>query len=419
MTVAIPFRNSNIFEILQARYFHESFRPVYPILSFFAFGYSENTELYPYSVYVVYSMIWIFFVYVLYRLLEEIFLTEQQARENKFLRVCLAQLLFVALYFLTTSKVEIFGFMSVAFIHMVPVIFILFAVLLLIKKQQRKTDYAFLFISAFFVAGGSNQLGGMTLAMAGGVALLARINKHNLFSQKATRSKLIFFCSVLSVFFILFVTNPGMQKHYEYEQAFVAEYNHSFYHKTWGTLKNFFSVWKLLGAFILIITLQAFSGGHENIRIPKIKLSYFFISCMLAVGASAATCWLAYSELMTGRVWFAADVSIFVLLCAIVLKNHAKLVWANKMLAGGMISLSLVLLVFDGLHIPRLLHFSQVFDKTISGLQQEEANQVIELPPFPDSDLSSQAYFSDDPDFPTNLQFCEFYHIKARIAVKK
>ncbi|MGZ3866395.1 MAG: DUF6056 family protein, partial [Bacteroidia bacterium] len=264
-----------------------------------------------------------------------------------------------------------------------------------------------------------NQIGGMTLAIVVAIAALSKINNHNLFSQKTTRTKLFFFCCVLAVFFILFVTNPGMQKHYEYEQGFVAEYNHSFYYRTWGTFKNFFSVWKVLGAFILLISWQAFSKLYNGVNVPKIKLSYFFISCIIAVGASAATCWFAYSELMTGRVWFAADAAFFVFLSAFIIKNQRRFFQPDKILAGGLISIALIILLFEIRHVPRLLYFSREFDKTVLYLQQQDANQVIELPPFPDSDLSSQAYFSNDPDFPTNLQFCEFYHIKARIAVKK
>jgi hypothetical protein len=77
------------------------------------------------------------------------------------------------------------------------------------------------------------------------------------------------------------------------------------------------------------------------------------------------------------------------------------------------------MIVFNIWHIPKLIHFASEADKRVEYLKQQEANKIVVLPPLPDSDLASQVFLSEDPDFDSNIQFCEFYKIRAKLSVKK
>src|SRR5207249_1416516 len=103
------------------------FRPVYTLLSFFTIGYSADSILYSYSIAVFYFLLYVFFVFSIYKLTKEIFLPDTSGSINKILLICFANIQVACIYFFTTEKIEIFGWLSSPIIHLVPVVFILFS----------------------------------------------------------------------------------------------------------------------------------------------------------------------------------------------------------------------------------------------------------------------------------------------------
>jgi hypothetical protein len=421
MTVAVPFRTSTIFEILHTRYCRESFRPIYPIISFFALGYTDNTGVYPYSIFATYTCLWLLFVFIIYKLLKEIFVSAEDDHK-KILLISFSQLLFTALYFLTTSKVEIFGFFSATIIHMVPVIFMFISAFFLIRKKVKKTDYIFLFVSAFFVAGGSDQIGGTVLGvmMIIGAIIFIDKNKNEIYTNnKPVFLKGCFFGIVLAAFFLLFVTNPGILKHHQYEQSLLTRENAFTQTQITKAIQLFFTPWKIFGFLFLLVTWLLFFKTFQTRSFDKIKLRYFIIPAVFVFLVTGATCWMAYKNFTVGRLWFVADAAFFVLFSTAIIKYFHPLKNNDKILWMGLSTIIIAMIVFNTIHIPRLIYFASEADKRIEYLQQQEANKIVVLPPLPDPDLASQAFLSEDPNFDSNIQFCEFYQIKAKVSIKK
>ena len=149
----------------------------------------------------------------------------------------------------------------------------------------------------------------------------------------------------------------------------------------------------------------------------KIKLKYFAAVFIVTVFIAVLTSSFAYYSLLTGRVWFVADVAFFLLLSATIIKynpikkNNLQLIFVS--ICGT------ILLLFDIRHIPALLHFCSTHDKIISDLRKEPVGKTIALKEFPQPDLTNQVELSPDPDNAENQLFCRFYGIKAKVSLEK
>ena len=417
MVAALPFRNLSLIEILHNRYYQESLRPIYPLLTFFSLRYSSNTDLYPYSIFAMLLCVWGLFLFSIYKLLSELFSANKGG-----LLLCVSQLFFTALYFLTTARVEVFGFISVSEIHLVPVIFVFLSAWLLIKKQVKRTDHIFLIVSALFVAGGADHIGPITLAALAviGITFLIDKNRKTLFSNhKVAIKKTIFFSVTLFVFFLLFASNPGLWQHYHDAQTYTLQNPGEYHTNFFATIKMLCAPGKLLGLIFLAITWTLFFNLFQVKTKTQPALKYFFFATLAVIFLSALTGKFAYNSFMVKHVWFVADAAVFVLLSACFVKYFQHKKAGNTALLAGSFSLIIIIMVFNIRHVPRLIKFSSDYDKMVEDLRKSPPNQTITIQNFPDPDLTSQAYFSEDPNNDMNILFCEFYHIPAKVSVKK
>lgn len=414
MVAAQPFRDGfSLAQILRNRYFQESFRPVYPLMTFFSLGYSPNTDLYPWSVLGTLLFIWAVLLFAVYKLVQQLFFIQ-----STIMALCLSQLVCSALYFLTTAKVELFGFVSAAEIHVLPTVFVFVAAWLIIKKHSI-TDFLFLPVSAFFIAGGSDHIGAVTLALiavTGMLYLSKKENRNSFNGNLPLKRKTIFFTIALGIFFLAFVTNPGLWNHYRDAQNYTLQNPDQYHTHVIPALKMFLSPGKFIGLLILfvsILMLLKISG-----KAPNIKINYFIVAFIAAAFVCAVTGKLAYNSYMVSRVWFPADAAFFVLAGAIFLKYIPRIKFTDGAFLTGALSMLLILLVFNIRHMPRLIKFQMEFDQMIADLRKSPPNQIITVQKFPDSDLTSQASFSEDPNDDMNILFCRFYHIPAKVSVK-
>jgi lysylphosphatidylglycerol synthetase-like protein (DUF2156 family) len=303
----------------------------------------------------------------------------------------------------------------------VPIVFVFFSAWLIIK-ENRKTDYILLIISAAFVAGGAEHIAASIIAsilvICTAIFYLNRKDKNFYLANKSRIVKIAFFTGMLGLLLLVCVSNPGVGLHYnevhQQTDGFAAHHTINFL----DAINMFCKPHKLIGLVFLVSFWFLFQNTFQITRI-KIKLNYFAITVCCVAAITTAASVFAYHTLSIGRIWFAFDASIFILLSACILKfiHHLKI--NNIVLYAGAGIFLITLALFDFRHIPALLNFLSQHDKIVSSLQQQSAEEIIVLQSFPNPDLTNQVALSDDPNNDVNQLFCRFYNIKAKVSVKK
>ena len=353
--------------------------------------------------------------------MQEIFSLQNLSLREKGLLLCFSNILITCLYFLTTERIEIFAWVSASVIHLVPVVFVLLSAWLIIK-ENKKTDYILLVITAAIVAGGAEHIAASVIASLFVIIITLfyseRKNKNFYAENKPRIIKTVFFLIVLSAFLFIFISNPGVRLHYNevHQQTDGFAAHHSL--NVFEAIKLLCKPHKLIGLLFLIIFWMLFKNTFTVISGRKIKLNFFLIAVFCTAEVTITASVLAYHTLSVGRIWFAFDVAIFVLLCGCIVKFIAKVKTNNTILYMGAAILLITLVLFDIRHIPVLLNFSSQHDKMIYSLQQKTAEETIVLNNLPIPDLTNQVPLSPDPDNDVNQLFCRFYNIKAKVSVK-
>ncbi|HEX7414580.1 MAG TPA: hypothetical protein VF411_11100 [Bacteroidia bacterium] len=422
MIISLEFRDSSFLKTFLGRYHLYSFRPVYTLCSFFTMGYSNNPADYSLSIFAFYIVLYVLLLFAIYKLLQELFSLRGLSLREKFLLLSLSNILILCLYFLTTERIEIFGWVSASIIHLVPVVFVFLSVWLIIK-QSKTIDYVLLVIASAIIAGGAEHISASMIASISGILLLLIYNKRKdkqfYKDNKKQIMKGIFFVSSLAVFLIICISNPGVNLHFnevhQQTDGFAAFHNINIL----DTIKLFCKPHKLVGLIFLIAFWALFQNIFKITYNPKIKLSYFFVILFCVTIVSAAASIYAYHTLSVGRIWFVLDISLFVLLSACIVKFLPTRKIKPIVVLGSTAVFLITLVSFDIRHIPKLLLFSSEYDKIIYSLQQKPAEETIILNSFPKSDLTNQVELSDDPNNQVNQLFCRFYNIKAKVSVKK
>ena len=423
MNTSLQLQSSGLLDLLITKYNNTSFRPLFIVTSFFTIGYhAVDANQYLNTVFVYFIFVYGLFVFSINKLLIELFSLQQIETRQKFLLACISNLLFTCIYFLTTEKIEIFGWYCCSTIHLFPMAIGCFSAWLIIKKQKSKSDFVLLFMGALLIAGSAEHVPASFMA-SGGIVLLMLVlekrNNRNIFKEHKTKlTKLYFFGGVLLVFFLLFITNPGVWLHYEGAQNMVRHEGQQNKTQAFDFLKMFAKPAKLIGVFILASTWFLFCGIF-NPQEKKINLKYFIVAFMAVAFVTAITSLFAYKSLPVGRIWFITDVALFVVISALSVKfiSERKMDKASLFVSCGLLTASM--LTFTIRHIPNLLRFSAGHDKIVSYLRQQDSGKVIVLEKFPLPDLSNQVVLSEDPQVGENQLFCKFYNIKAKVSVKK
>ena len=407
MITALKFRNQSLSQIIYNDYFYNLFRPS-ALISFFSVGYSANPNLYPYSILSLFLFISSVFVFSTYKLIVEIFNFHLTTTKEKTALVCISILLFMSLYFLTTNRIEIFGWMSAFITHFTPVAFIVFSAWIIIKKTNSIVDYLWLTIAAFLIGGSAEHITPSVLVAIAPILL----------SAKFKNKKFLYFTVVLTCVYLISVITPGTL----YRINTTTEYINS--HPSSQTLssiyffKMFFQPYKIIGVLLLFVSWMVFVKTINPSQSFTIRWRYFLIPIITSLVIAMLVITFVYKSFSETRLLFIVDFALFVAINVFALKFAHKLKDIRFLLPGLTIASMVVLLFFSFRHIPRLRYFANKHDETISYLKQQSSNQVITISAFPDSDLTNQALMYSDPENEENLLFCRFYNIKAKVSVK-
>ncbi len=409
MIIRLECSNNTLLQIFINHYNVGSFRPVFVLISFLTLGYTK--------IFVFYILLYLLFIFTIYKLLKEIFFVEKLSINQKALLIAFSNIAVMCVYFLTTEHIEIFGWISASIIHLVPIVFVFLSAWLIIKKQKT-TDYIWLSICTFFVAGGAEHIAISTImsvfVLAGLLFFVHRKNKKCYAEYKAQLMKAAFFFVLLSVCFAFFIYNPGTQIRYQQENNFVQ--SHASLYST-GIFSLLGKPHKITGFLFLFVFWMFFKNSFQ-IKTPKIKPSYFTIISIAIFIITSLISVFIFNTFSIGRIWFVFDISLFVLVNACIIKSIDLKTNIVVLYAGAGIFL-IMLALFDIRHIPALLNFSSQHDKLIYSLQQKPAEETIVLQSFPNPDLTNQVELSADPNNDVNQLFCRFYNIKAKVSVKK
>jgi hypothetical protein len=419
MIISLEFRDGSFLKAFSDRYHFYSFRPTYTVGSFLTIGYSNNPANYPLSIFTFYIVLYALFIFAVYKLLQELFSIKDLSLRQKFLLISFANILIMCIYFLTTERIEISGWVSASIIHLVPVVFVFLSVWLIIKQPKIK-DYVLLVITATIIAGGAEHIAASVIASITGVFLLLFYNKrkekHFYQENKKQIMKALFFTSFLIVFLIICISNPGVKLHYNEVHQSTDGFATHHDMNVLEAIKLFCKPHKLIGLVFLIVFWMMFQNIFNLSN--TIKLSYFLVIIICVIGVSAAASTYAYHTLSVGRIWFVLDVAIFVFLSVLIIKRINNLKINSIVLYAGITLFLITLSVFDTRHIPALVNFSSGYDAALRSLQQQDSTKTVFLTQLP-PDLTNQVELSDDPNNDVNQLFCRFYNIQAKISVKK
>ncbi|HTA62472.1 MAG TPA: DUF6056 family protein [Bacteroidia bacterium] len=408
MITALKFRNQSFSQIIYNDYYYNLFRPE-ALISFFGVGCSANTDLYPYSILSLFLFMSNVFVFSTYKLISEIFSVNLTAAKEKITLICLSILLFTSLYFLTTNRIEIFGWMSAFITHFIPVAFIVFNAWVIIKKTNSLLDYLWLTIAAFIIGGSAEHI---TPSVLLAITPL-------LFSLKFKNKKLLYFTAVLVCVYLVSVITPGTL----YRINTTNEYINS--HPPTSQIvspvyfiKMFFQPYKIIGTLLLFVSWLVFIKIINPQGSFTIRWRYFLLPIITSLIIAIAVAGFVYKSFLETRLLFIVDFALFIFINALAFKFADKLKISRFLLPSLTAASVVVLLFFSFRHIPRLQYFTNKHDETISYLKQQPNNQVVTIQAFPDADLTNQALLYSDPENEDNQLFCRFYNIKAKVSVK-
>lgn len=407
MITALKFRDKSFSQIIYNDYYFNLFRPA-ALISFFSVGYSANPDLYLYSILSLFLFISSVFVFSIYKLIVEIFNLHLIAIKEKITLVCMSILLFTSLYFLTTNRIEVFGWMSAFITHFIPVAFIVFGAWIIIKKKTSRLDYFWLTISSFLIGGSAEHITpSVLLAIAPIIFLLNFKNK-----------KLIYFTAVLICIYIVSVITPGTLYRLNTTNEYINSHLSSQIVSPIYFIKMFFQPYKTIGILLLSASWLAFVKTINPQSSTTIRWRYFFLPIITSLIITIAVAGFVYKSFSETRLLFTVDFTLFIFVNVLAFKFVPKLQNISFLFPSLTVVSVIVLSFFSFRHIPRLRHFANKHDETISYLKQQPSNQVITISAFPDSDLTNQALMYSDPENEENKLFCHFYNIKAKVSVK-
>ncbi|MGZ3894200.1 MAG: DUF6056 family protein [Bacteroidia bacterium] len=413
MITSATLTGSPLCDVFVDKYHSTSFRPLFILTSFFTIGYQTTDALhYNLTVFVYFIAIYFLFVFSSVRLLKEIFSIHATSLKEEALLWSFANLFFLVLYFFTTEKIEIFGWYCCSTIYLLPVSISFYAASVLLRNEKRRSDFVKLFLCAQFIAGGAEHVPASIISAISVILIMLLIEKK---TDRVIFLKTVFFTVALLIFFLLFVTNPGVWNHYSDTQHDAQKVGNKL--DLFDAFIMFCKPAKLIGILLAVITVVLFSSHFKSFPKEKIKLRYFIAALGVIKIIALATGAFAYNSFTLGRIWFVADVAFFVFVCAAVFKYVPTI----KSLRAGLVSaavLSVVILIFGARHIPPLVKFSSEHDKIIHELRQQRSSPVI-LKSFPYPDLTNQVRLSPDTNNAENQLFCRFYGISAKVALKE
>lgn len=421
MVAGLNFRAYSFLEVYRNNYLYDTFRPMYPLFSYIGVGLTSNTNYYPLTFLAVYLFVAGLFVYSIYKLLQLVFKFQPQGFSNKFLLFCFSTLLFTSLYFITTNRLEIFGWFSASITHLVPVVFIFISAYFLLK-ENRKADYFWLAVCVFFIGGAAEHIAPSVASVIIVCSILFfydKKNKRQAFEEnKPLFLKLLFFSALLSLFFLFTVITPGAWYRYHNTQQYVKIHSPERSLELFGIIKLLLRPYKLIALAFLFFVWTLFTETFGVKLRTTIHWKYLIIALVAVTTTTAVFCFFAYKTLNVDRMWFVLDVTLFIVISVLILQYISSQNVNTLFVYGGAAYLLIIVFSFDVRHIPALRTFSSEHDKTINYFQQQKEGELVEIENLPPHDLITQTGITADPENHYNIMFCKFYNIKAKVSVK-
>jgi hypothetical protein len=418
----INFRAHSLLETYKNTYWLDTLRPMSILLSYLGVGVTNNTSYFPTTILLLFVSITGLFVYFIYKLLQEVFTFDKPTPFKKPLLVCFSLLLVMSLYFMTTNRLEIFGWMSASINHLVPVVFV-FLVAYILIKEYKKTDYLYLSVCVFFVGGAAEHIAASIIAVIVVCSFLFFYNKPNkseaFMEHKTFFIKLIFFSALLSLFFLFTVITPGAWIRYNNTQQYVKVHSPERSLEVLNTIKLLIKPYKLMAlAFLLFVWMFFVKTFQAKLKI-KIHWKYLVASLAVVIIITSVFSAFCYNTLKIDRMWFVFDATAFILTSIMIVQFISDKKLSYIFTYAGAVYILGTMIFFDVRHIPALYNFSTEHDKIISYLQKQKEGEVAVVDSFPPHDLVTQARLTSDPEDSFNVAFCKFYSIKAKVIVKK
>ena len=417
----INFRTNSLLETYKNTYWIDTLRPMSILLSYLGVGVTSNTNYYPTTLFILFVSVDGLFVYFIYKLLQAVFTFDKSTTLNKSLLICFSLLLLMGLYFMTTNRLEIFGWMSASINHLVPIVFVFFAAYILLK-EYKKSDYLYLSICVFFIGGAAEHIAASVIAVIAVCSFLFFYNKQNkrqiFMEQKGFFVKLAFFSALLFLFFLFTAITPGAWIRYNNTQLYVKVHSPERSLEIVNTVKLLIKPYKLV-ALTFLFFVWLFFVKIFSVRL-KINIHWKYLVASLVVVTIITSVFSAfcYNTLKIDRMWFVFDAIFFISFSILMLQLISDKKTSNIFTYAGAIYLIGMMMFFDARHIPTLYHFSTEHDKIISYLQKQKEGEVSIVDSFPPHDLVTQARLTSDPEDSFNVAFCKFYGIKAKVIVK-
>ena len=417
----INFRTYSLFETYKNTYWIDTLRPMSILLSYLGVGITSNTSYYPITILLLFVLVVWLFAYFIYKLLQEVFTFDKSTPLNKPLLVCVSLLLVMSLYFMTTNRLEIFGWMSASINHLVPVVFVFLAGYILIK-EHKKTDYLYLSVCVFFIGGAAEHVAPSVISVITVCSFLFfynKPNKHEAFVEhKVFFAKLIFFSALLALFFLFTAITPGAWIRYNNTLQYVKVHSPERSLEVLNTVKLLIKPYKLMALVFLFFVWMLFAKTFQAKLKTKIHWKYLVASLVVVTIITSVFSAFCYNTLKIDRMWFVFDVTVFIVVSILILQFISDKKLSEIFTYSGAVYILSMAVFFDARHIPALYHFSTENDKIISYLQKQKEGEVAVIDNFPPHDLVTQARLTSDPEDSFNVAFCKFYGIKAKVVVK-
>jgi hypothetical protein len=406
--MSLDLREHSLFYALKTRYLHSSFRITLLFTEQLIYGW-QNTELYPLTTFAFCSLLFIFLIYILFKLSMELFSPGKLATYQCFLWIAFSITQAMAIYFLCSSRIEVFAWIGALGVHLVPVVFALWALWLIIKRSQSRLDVYLLILSALVIAGGAEHTAAWVFLTG---AILFFVFKKQI--DPLRRRRLIFFLSSLLVFCLCIATNPGVWSRSD-EVNLLLQQNKKYDPGVFWLM--FFQPYKLIGILLVISGFLCIKNLFPRIEIPRVNFSYVLIIGILSAALCAMSGYIAYRTFALGRIWFPFDTFIYLITAVVAIQLLNKKVPLLHELAG-----SLAVLVIGwhcARHIPALWNFKQGYDAVVQNVNKTKPGETVFVNDFPPPDLVNLVDLDTSPANEMNQLFARFYRPNARISIAK
>lgn len=410
MIISLDLRARSLYYVLESRYIFSSFRTTLLLFDGLLISWSDPL-IYNYTLFGFYATLFALLVFTLYKLGIELFKLRIQLQRHKLLLFCIAVSQATAIYFLCTSRMEIFAWLCATEAHLVPVIALLIAALLIMRNSAGKVIYGTLLMLAFAVAGGAEHISVLSVLIS--VSLLVLHWRTKVVIPPAAKKKLLFFFISHAALFSFIVTNPGAWHRLgDVDEMLKASPEP----ESASVLFLFFQPHKLLGLLLTLAGVVALRAWLQP-DLPRINFRYFAYFGVLILGVCISMSLAAYGKYGPGRIWFPFDVFVYFLLAA------ATLAWRHVRIPTRLTVLIFPAAAFVALaayayrHIPALYHYRQAYDELVGRVQQAGSADTVRISNFPAPDLVSTVELGSDPANQSNQLFCRFYNSEAKVSV--